>query len=149
MKICIFGAGAIGGFLAVKLAATKAQVSVVARGAHLAAMQSGGLQLIEGGATKTAAISATDDPAQLGPQDYVFLTLKAHSVPAAVPHIMPLIGPDTTIICAVNGVPWWYFYKEGGPHENTRLASVDPGNAQWQGLGPERILGCVIYLTSG
>ena len=84
-------------------------------------------------------------PASLGPQDYVIVTLKAHSVPAAVPAIRPLLGPETTIVSGVNGIPWWYFYGVEGPLANTRLASVDPGDAQWNGFGPERMLGCVVY----
>ena len=146
MKICIFGAGAIGGYLAVKLAGTGADVSLVARGPHLAAMKANGLTLIEeDGQRSTVAVTASDNPADLGPQDYVFVTLKAHSVPALVPGMQPLIGPDTTIVSGVNGVPWWYFHGIGGPLEGTRLASVDPGDAQWNGFGPDRVLGCVVY----
>ncbi len=145
MKICIFGAGAIGGYMGVKLAETGADVSLVARGPHLAAMQANGLTLIEEGERKTVSVTASDDAATLGVQDYVIVTLKAHSVPSVVPKIAPLIGPETTIVSGVNGVPWWYFHKIGGPLEGTRLASVDPGNAQWDGFGPDRVLGCVVY----
>ena len=146
MKICVFGAGAIGGYMGVKLAQAGADVSLVARGPHLAAMQAKGLTLIEeGGAPQTVGVTASDNPADLGPQDYVIVTLKAHSVPAVVPNMQPLIGPNTTIVSGVNGVPWWYFHKIGGALEGTRLASVDPGNAQWDGFGPDRVLGCVVY----
>jgi len=145
MKICIFGAGAIGGYLAVKLAKTGVKVSLVARGPHLAAMQVRGLTLIEDNVPTTVAVTASDRPADLGPQDYVIVTLKAHSVPPLVPDMQPLIGPETTIVSGVNGVPWWYFHRLGGPLEGTRLTSVDPGNAQWNGFGPERVLGCVVY----
>jgi 2-dehydropantoate 2-reductase len=145
MKICIFGAGAIGGYMGAKLAEAGADVSLVARGPHLAAMLSRGLTLIEEGETRTHAVTVTDDPAALGPQDYVIVTLKAHSVPAVVGHMQPLIGPETTIVSGVNGVPWWYFHKIGGPLEGTRLQSVDPGDAQWNGFGPDRVLGCVVY----
>ncbi len=145
MKICIFGAGAIGGYMAAKLAQVGADVSVVARGPHLAAMQARGLTLIEDGQTTTHPVRAAENPADLGPQDYVIITLKAHSVPAVVPRMQPLIGPDTTVVMGVNGVPWWYFHGIGGPHEGTRLASVDPGDAQWTGFGPDRVLGCVVY----
>jgi len=144
-RICIYGAGAIGGFLGARLAAAGADVSLVARGPHLAAMQSRGLTLIEGEQRRTVAVQAADDPAALGPQDYVIVTLKAHSVPGVVDRMQPLLGPDTTIVMAVNGVPWWYFYHLPGPLENTRLPSVDPGDVQWTGLGPDRILGCVVY----
>jgi 2-dehydropantoate 2-reductase len=146
MKICVFGAGAIGGYMGVKLAQAGAEVSLVARGPHLAAMQENGLTLIEeDGAPQTVKVNASDNPADLGPQDYVIVTLKAHSVPAVVPHMQPLIGENTTIVSGVNGVPWWYFHKIGTDLEGTRLQSVDPGNAQWDGFGPDRVLGCVVY----
>jgi len=145
MKICIFGAGAIGGYLGAKLAKAGADVSLVARGPHLAAMQENGLRLIEEDGAFSVPVTASADPADLGPQDYVIVTLKAHSVPPVVAKIAPLIGPGTTIVSGVNGVPWWYFHKTGGALEGTRLASVDPGNAQWDGFGPDRVLGCVVY----
>ncbi len=145
MKICIFGAGAIGGYMGAKLAQAGADVSLVARGPHLAAMRENGLRLIEETGETRVPVTASEDPAALGPQDYVIVTLKAHSVPPVVPKMQPLIGTDTTIVSGVNGVPWWYFHKIGGPLEGTRLASVDPGNAQWDGFGPDRVLGCVVY----
>jgi len=145
MKICIFGAGAIGGYMGAKLAQAGADVSLVARGPHLAAMRDNGLTLIEEGETVTLPVTVSDNPADLGVQDYVIVTLKAHSVPPVVDKMQPLIGPDTTIVSGVNGVPWWYFHGVGGDLEGTRLASVDPGNAQWDGFGPDRVLGCVVY----
>ena len=146
MKICIFGAGAIGGYMGVKLAQAGADVSLVARGPHLAAMQSKGLTLIEEDSDPvTVKVTASDNPADLGPQDYVIVTLKAHSVPPVVSKMQPLIGDHTTIVSGVNGVPWWYFHKIGTDLEGTRLESVDPGNAQWDGFGPDRVLGCVVY----
>jgi len=146
MKICIFGAGAIGGYMAVKLVQAGADVSLVARGPHLAAMRDNGLTLIEeDGQETTVAVRASDDPAELGVQDYVIVTLKAHSVPPVVARMQPLIGPNTTIVSGVNGVPWWYFHGLEGPYQGTRLASVDPGDAQWNGFGPNRVLGCVVY----
>ena len=145
MKICVFGAGAIGGYMGAKLAKAGADVSLVARGPHLAAMKAKGLTLIEEGETTTVPVTVSDDPADLGPQDYVIITLKAHSVPPVVEKMRPLLGPDTTIVYGVNGLPWWYFYKHGGTLEGTRLASVDPGDMQWNGFGPERMLGCVVY----
>jgi len=146
MKICVFGAGAIGGYIGAKLAQAGASVSLVARGPHLAAMQDKGLTLIEDGQQpQTVPVTASDNPAELGPQDYVVVTLKAHSVPPVVDKMQPLIGPNTTIVSGVNGVPWWYFHKIGGAHEGTRLTSVDPGNAQWNGFGPDNVLGCVVY----
>ncbi len=146
MKICIFGAGAIGGYMGVKLAQAGADVSLVARGPHLAAMNEKGLTLVEEDRDPvTVPVTASDNPADLGPQDYVIVTLKAHSVPPIVPKMQPLIGDHTTIVSGVNGVPWWYFHKIGTELEGTRLASVDPGNAQWDGFGPDRVLGCVVY----
>ena len=145
MKICIFGAGAIGGYMGAKLAEAGADVSLVARGPHLAAMKANGLTLIEDGVSKTLPVTVSDNPADLGPQDYVIVTLKAHSVPPVVDKMKPLIGENTTIVSGVNGVPWWYFHKVGGDLEGTRLASVDPGNAQWDSFGPDRVLGCVVY----
>lgn len=145
MKICIFGAGAIGGYMGAKLAMAGASVSLVARGPHLAAMQSNGLTLIEDGRRETVAVKASADPADLGEQDYVIITLKAHSVPGVVNAMQPLLGPQTTVVMGVNGVPWWYFYGIDGPYRDRRLHSVDPGDAQWQGIGPQRVLGCVVY----
>ena len=146
MKICVFGAGAIGGYLGVKLAQAGADVRLVARGPHLATMQDKGLTLIEeDGALQTVKVTASDNPADLGPQDYVIITLKAHSVPPIVSKVQPLIGENTTIVSGVNGVPWWYFHKIGTDLEGTRLETVDPGNAQWDGFGPDRVLGCVVY----
>ncbi len=145
MKICIFGAGAIGGYMGAKLAKAGAEVSLVARGPHLAAMREKGLTLIEEDETFTVPVTASDDPAEIGPQDYVIITLKAHSVPPVVARMQPLIGDSTTIVSGVNGIPWWYFHGLDGPLAGTRLESVDPGGAQWEGFGPERVLGCVVY----
>ncbi len=146
MKICIFGAGAIGGYMGAKLAMAGVDVSLVARGPHLAAIKDKGLTLIENdGDPVSVTVRASADPSELGVQDYVIVTLKAHSVPAVVSAMKPLIGDHTTIVSGVNGVPWWYFHKIGGPLEGTRLRSVDPGDMQWDGIGPESVLGCVVY----
>ena len=146
MKICIFGAGAIGGYMGAKLAQAGADVSLVARGPHLAAITDKGLTLIEADRNPvTVKVNASENPADLGPQDYVIVTLKAHSVPAVVPKMQPLIGENTTIVSGVNGVPWWYFHKIGTDLEGTRLETVDPGHTQWDGFGPDRVLGCVVY----
>ncbi len=144
-KICIYGAGAIGGYLAAKLAATDAQVSLVARGPHLQAMRDTGLTLIEGGERQNFAVTAAEDPAELGPQDTVIVTLKAHSVPAIVQPLQHLLGPQTAVVFAVNGMPWWYFHGLDGPFEGHHLESVDPGGTIWDGIGPERAIGCVVY----
>ncbi|NCW55693.1 MAG: 2-dehydropantoate 2-reductase, partial [Rhodobacteraceae bacterium] len=134
-----------GGYMGVKLAQAGADVSLVARGPHLAAMQQNGLRLIEEGQEHKVSVSASDTPADLGEQDYIIVTLKAHSVPPVVEKMRPLIGKNTTIVSGVNGVPWWYFHKIGGPLEGTRLHSVDPDDAQWNGFGPDNVLGCVVY----
>lgn len=147
MRMCIFGAGAIGGYLAVSLAKAGADVSVVARGPHLAAMQASGLTLRKDGEEQTCRIRATDDPRELGEQDYVIVGMKAHAVPAVVERFEPLLGKDTTVVPAVNGLPWWYFHaaKTGTVLDETWLESVDPGGAQWKFFGPERAIGCVVY----
>ena len=145
MKICVFGAGAIGGFLAVRLARAGADVSVVARGPHLAAIRERGLTLEVGGERLTERLEATSEPAALGPQDYVVLTLKAHSIPGVVDAVQPLLGPATAVVSAVNGIPWWYFHGLDSPHGARHVESVDPGGVVWRGIGPERAIGCVVY----
>lgn len=145
MRICIFGAGAIGGYLGAKLMAAGADVTLIARGPHLAAMRDRGLRLVEGGNETVLHPVALEDPGAAGPQDFVVIGLKAHSVPPVVPALQPLLGPETAVVWAVNGVPWWYFHAHGGPYDGHRLASVDPGNVQWDGIGPERAIGCVVY----
>jgi 2-dehydropantoate 2-reductase len=145
MRICIYGAGSIGGYLGVELALSGCEVTLIARGPHLQAMRAGGLTLLMGDEKKVARVSCTDDPAEVGPQDYVIVTLKSHSVSPIVDKMVPLLGPDTAIITAQNGVPWWYFYKLGGTWENHRLETVDPGGRIWETLGPERAIGCVVY----
>lgn len=145
-KICIFGAGAIGGYIGARLAhKAEADVSLVARGPHLAAMEAKGLTLKQGGETFTVRPRVTSDPKSLGPQDFVIVTLKAHALGAALDQIEPLLGRDTAILFAQNGVPWWYFYKHGGPYDGRRIESVDPGGKIWKRLGPERALGCVVW----
>lgn len=144
MKICVFGAGAIGGYLAVELALAGHEVSAVARGEHLAAMRARGLTLRIGGREKTARLRATDDPGELGLQDYVLCALKAHQAHEVANRFAPLLGPETAVVTAMNGIPWWYFYKEGGALEGRCLGSVDPGGRQWQLIGPERAIGCVV-----
>jgi 2-dehydropantoate 2-reductase len=147
MRICIFGAGAIGGFIGTELALSGAgaDVTLIARGPHLAAMKANGLKLIKDSEEKIAKVRCVETAAEAGPQDYVIMTLKAHSVPGVVPALSPLLGPDTSVVWGVNGVPWWYFYGLDSPWRDHRLESIDPGGVQWAGLGPERIIGCVVY----
>lgn len=146
MRICVFGAGAIGGLLAAKLAQrAEHEVSLVARGPHLEAIRANGLVLVEGGERIPTRPRASADARELGPQDYVVVTLKAHQIPAAVPAIEALLGPETAIVWAVNGVPWWYFHGLEGPWRDRRLSSVDPEGRIWDRLDPRRAIGCVVY----
>jgi 2-dehydropantoate 2-reductase len=144
MKICVFGAGAIGGYLAVELSLAGHEVSVIARGDHLAAIQARGLTLRIGGHVRTARVRASAGPSEFGPQDYVLCALKAHQAYEVANAFAPLLGPGTAVVTAMNGIPWWYFYKHGGPLEGCNLQSVDPGGRQWTLIGPERAIGCVV-----
>ena len=144
MRVAVYGAGAIGGLLGAYLARTDAEVALIARGPHLAAMRERGLE-VRGASPFTVRPRCTDDPAELGHQDYVIVALKAHSVPGVVDAMRPLLGPETAVVFAVNGVPWWYFHRLPGPYENRRLESVDPGGRQREVIGPERALACVVY----
>jgi 2-dehydropantoate 2-reductase len=145
MKVCIYGAGAIGAYLGAQLAKTDCEVSLVARGPHLEAMQSKGLTLRMSGEESTMRVKATDDPATLGEQDYVIITLKAHSVPGIAEQIATLLGPDTAVVTAQNGILWWYFHAFDGPLHDHQLEIADPGGTIWNTLGPERAIGCVVY----
>jgi len=156
VRICIYGAGAIGGLLGVRLARAGADVTLIARGPHLAAMRENGLRLRlpaathglggeEDGEELVARPLATDAPAGAGEQDYVIVTLKAHSVPGVVGAMQPLLGPRTAVVWAVNGIPWWYFHSLDGPWRDHRLETVDPGGVQWEGIGPQRAIGCIVY----
>lgn len=145
MKVCIFGAGAIGGLVGAEMARAGVDVSLVARGEHLAAMQAHGLRLQIDGEERVAHPKCTDDPAELGLQDYVIIALKAHAISNAVDAIVPLLGPQTCIVTASNGLPYWYFYGAKGLPEGTMLESVDRGGKQWRVLGPERAVGCVVF----
>ena len=144
MKVCVFGAGAIGGFLAVRLANAGQEVSVVARGPHLAAIREHGLRLRAEGGEERAEVRATDDASELGPQDYVVVTLKAHSVPGVVDAMAPLFGPQTCFVTAMNGVPYWYFHGLEG-FEGRRVEAVDPQGRVSTAIPPEKALGCVVY----
>ncbi|AZO31683.1 2-dehydropantoate 2-reductase [Mesorhizobium sp. M1B.F.Ca.ET.045.04.1.1] len=146
MRITVFGAGAIGGYLAAKLAiAGRVDLSIVARGAHLEAIKASGLRLVEDGKETVASVRAAARAEELGRQDYVVLALKAHSLAPALQEIAPLLGGGTAVVTMQNGVPWWYFYKAGGALDGTRLDAVDPGGRIWEAIGPERVIGSVIY----
>ena len=146
MKLCVFGAGAIGGLMAAKLAAKgDVEVTVIARGPHLAAMQAKGLTLRSDGAETVIPVRAVATAAEAGPQDYVLVTLKAHSLPGAAEQMQPLLGPETAIVSAVNGIPWWYFHQLPGPWQGRIVQSVDPGGVVSRLLAPERAIGCIVY----
>jgi 2-dehydropantoate 2-reductase len=144
VKVCIFGAGAIGGYMAVELARAGHDVSLIARGAHLRAILERGLTLRIEGREMVARPAASDDPRAFGPQEIVVCALKAHQANQNAPAFAPLLGRDTAVLTAMNGIPWWYFHKAGGAFEGRRLASVDPGDRQWGAIGPERVIGCVV-----
>ncbi|MCY3596192.1 MAG: 2-dehydropantoate 2-reductase [Rhodospirillales bacterium] len=143
----MFGAGAIGGLVGARLAQNGVDVSLIARGPHLAAMRERGLRCsgIDPDDDFTVQLPATDDPAELGVQDVVFVGLKAHSAAEAAGTMTPLLGPDTVVVPAVNGFPWWYFHGFGDPYEGHQVHAVDPGGAQWNAIGPDRVVGCVVY----
>jgi 2-dehydropantoate 2-reductase len=145
MKVCVYGCGAIGSLLAARLARGGATVSVVARGENLTAIQNKGLTLLEGGQSFVAHVAASDTPGALGPQDVVFLTMKGHSTPEITPKIPMVLGPQTVVVTAANGIPWWYFYGLDDPLGEPEISSVDPGRQLWNNIGPERALGCVVY----
>ncbi len=145
MKICVVGAGAIGGLLAAKLAAIGHEVSVVVRGPHLAAIRERGLTLQDDGTERTFAVRATDRMTELGSQDLVIIGLKAHQVGGVAADVRALCGPTTTVVTAQNGIPWWYFFKSGGPHEGTVLESVDPGGVIAKNIDVDRVLGSIVY----
>jgi 2-dehydropantoate 2-reductase len=145
VKICVYGAGAIGGLMAARLAGTDAELTVIARGTTLAAIQACGITILSGEKRKTVRVRAVETPSEARPQDFVILALKAPAAAAVSQGLGPLLGPETAVVTAQNGVPWWYFYKHGGPFDGHRLASVDPGDRQWNGIGPERVIGSVVY----
>jgi 2-dehydropantoate 2-reductase len=145
MRVCIYGAGAIGGMLAAHLAKSKAEVTLIARGKHLAAMQEKGLTYVSEAGEETFKVTAVERPEEAGPQDYVLITLKAPGVHAIAEPMQALLGPQTAVVTAQNGIPWWYFYRHGGPLDGRTLDSVDPGGRLWRLIPPERCLGCVVY----
>lgn len=146
MKICVFGAGAIGGLMAAKMAAAQsAEVTIIARGPHLAAMQKNGLKLISDGQETIVHPRCVATAEEAGVQDAVIVTLKAHSLAGAAKQMQPLLGPETSIVSAVNGIPWWYFYKFGGQFDGRRVESVDAGGEVSALLAPERAIGCIVY----
>ena len=147
MKIAVFGAGAIGSYVGGLLHAAGLEVTLIGRGAHLRAMQKDGLRLVMEEEERVLHPPCTDDASEVGAADIVLVTLKAHSISGACEAIGTLLGPKTAVLTAINGMPWWYFYRLEGPWRDQRLASVDPDGRQWDLIGPERALGCAVYPT--
>ncbi len=148
LKICVVGAGAIGGILGAHLARAGHAVTLVARGPHLGAIRERGLILRHGAAQYLVRCPAADDPAAFGPQDVVLIGLKAHSVAPMLARLQPLLGPDTVVVPALNGLPWWYFHREGGRYDGQPIGCLDPDGAMLAALDPGRIIGCVVH-TAG
>ena len=149
MRICVIGAGSIGGLLAAKLARAGEDVSVIARGAHLEAIKRDGLRLIEeDGGDFAVEVAATDRISDLGAQDCVILGMKAHQVAAVAAEVPALLDRNATILTAQNGIPWWYFFKHGGEHEGRRLETVDPGGLIADHLPVDRVIGSVVYAAA-
>ena len=147
MRICVVGAGAIGGLLAARFAKAGHDVSVVARGDHLAAIRRSGLELVESDGSRTIAsrVEASSDFSALGAHDAVILALKAHQIAAVAGELEGLCRPDALIVPVQNGIPWWYFERHGGPHDGHRLASLDPGGVLKALIPTERIVACIAY----
>jgi 2-dehydropantoate 2-reductase len=145
MRICIFGAGSVGGYLAGYLAQGGAEVSVVARGAHLAAIRADGLTVETPDRSITVRPRASESPAELGAQDAVIVTVKAPALRAVAASIAPLLRPETPVAFVMNGIPWWYFHAHGGRLEGRRLPRLDPGNGLWRAVGPERAIGGIFW----
>jgi 2-dehydropantoate 2-reductase len=148
MRICVVGAGAIGGLVASGFARAGHEVSLVARGVHLEALRAKGLALLSGEKREVFAVRVSDDPADLGAQDVVFICLKTHSIAAMLPRTKTLLLPDTVVVPAINGLPWWYFYREGGRLDGQALACLDPEGSMFRALDPARILGCVVHAAA-
>lgn len=147
MKAVIYGAGAIGGWMGVKLAQAGHDIGVVARGATLAALREHGLRLIEGGETQTVRVKAAEDPAELGVQDLVVVAVKGPAMASVAAHIAPLLGPQTLVLTAMNGVPWWFCDGLGGDFAGKRLKSVDPDGAIAAAIPGAQTVGCVVHAS--
>ncbi|MEC8462733.1 MAG: 2-dehydropantoate 2-reductase N-terminal domain-containing protein, partial [Pseudomonadota bacterium] len=139
MKFCVFGAGAIGGFVGGMVSRGGAEVSLIARGRHLAAIRTAGLQVVTPTENFTVNVPATDKPEDLGIQDVIFLSTKAYSLIVASEAMQPLIGPETTVVSAQNGIPFWYFYGLGNNLEGHTLQTVDPGGKIASTIGNHRV----------
>jgi 2-dehydropantoate 2-reductase len=145
MRVAVLGAGAIGGFVGGLLARSGTDTTLIARGEHLAAIRRDGLRLLRDGMDIVVDVPATDDPRDVGVVDVVLLGLKAYSYASCGPLLSPLLGPRTSVVAAQNGIPWWYFHRQGGPFDGRRLQSVDPDGAVSAVVPPDRAIGCVPY----
>jgi 2-dehydropantoate 2-reductase len=145
VKVGILGAGATGGFLGARLAKAGADVVLIARGAHLEAMTESGLRLIEPDGETTVRVPATDDLSALRGVDAVFVTLKAHSVPAIAERLAANLDAETAVVSAQNGIPWWYFQRHGGELEGIHLETVDPGGLVARTINAEQVVACIVY----
>lgn len=145
MKICVYGAGAVGGHFAVRLALAGHDVTVIARGPHLDAIRANGLTLVRPSETLRAEVTATDNPNEAGPQDLVIVTLKAPALPKVVDGVKALLGPETPVIPAQNGIPFWYFHGLDPAGSERRLDALDPGGRWWDEIGVERIIGGIVW----
>jgi 2-dehydropantoate 2-reductase len=145
MNICVVGAGAIGGLLAVKLAELGENVSVIVRGPHLAAVRANGMKLFTEGSEHVVRLAATDRIREVGAQDLVILALKAHQLSGVAQDLKFLCGPQTVVVTAQNGIPWWYFFKYDGPYKGTVLQSVDPGGTVADNVDVSQVIGSIIY----
>ncbi|HEY2238521.1 MAG TPA: 2-dehydropantoate 2-reductase, partial [Streptosporangiaceae bacterium] len=148
MRVCVLGAGAIGGFIGTRLAAAGQPVAALARGATLDALRVHGWRAEIGGELVTAPVQAADDPAELGRQDLVVLAVKAQAARSAAAVIGPLLGPETMVLTAMNGVPWWFFDGFGGPGPGRHLDSVDPGGLVAAAIGVQHVIGAVVHMSS-
>ena len=150
MKVCIYGAGAIGGWIGVHLAQTGHQVSVVARGATLEALQKNGLQCVQSQAADArikADVKVSAHPEDLGPQDLVIVAVKAPAMADVAKGIAPLLGPSTMVMTAMNGVPWWFFQGFGGPLQGTTLSTIDPEGHIAKAIPAHHVVGCVVHAS--
>lgn len=147
MRVCVVGAGAIGGLMGGKMALADNEVTLIDQGAHLAAIQAQGLKLVMADGTEHTVknIRATDDFDEAGPQDLVIVGLKAHHIASVAPKMPALFGPDTMVLTVQNGLPWWYFQRHGGEYDGRRLQTLDPDGVIEANIEPERIIGCVVY----
>jgi 2-dehydropantoate 2-reductase len=147
-RICVVGAGAVGGVIGTRLASAGHRVSALARGKTLASLRGHGWRLEAAGEVVTAPATASDDAAALGRQDVVVIAVKAHALPALAPQLEPLVGDETIVIPAMNGVPWWFFDGLGGPVDGLRLEAVDPGGVIAKAIPTSRVIGCVVHLSA-